>query len=163
MNNWVKQMNLYCTPSVDIGLLGSAFITGCFIGSFILPRCADIFGRRPIFIVGLLIQIFVVTACLFCKSLDLAYFLLFMGGVGETGRYYVAYVYAVEMMPSKVQNDAGLYIFLFFGLAMSYIALQFWFLTKEWQVNAGISLLLASLSLISTIAWLPESPRFLYS
>jgi hypothetical protein len=86
-----------------------------------------------------------------------------MGGVGETGRYYVAYVYAVEMMPSKVQNDAGLYIFLFFGLAMSYIALQFWFLTKEWKVNAGISLLLASLSLISTIAWLPESPRFLYS
>jgi hypothetical protein len=46
-----------------------------------------------------------------------------MGGVGETCRYYVAYVYAVEMMPYRVQNDAGLYIFLVFGFAMSYIAL----------------------------------------
>ena len=99
LNNWVEQMNLYCTPSIDIGFLGSAFITGCFFGSFIFPRCADIYGRRPIFMIGLCIQICVVLSSLFCTSLDLAYFLLFMGGVGETCRYYVAYVYAVEMMP----------------------------------------------------------------
>ena len=78
------------------------------------------------------------------------------------GRYYVAYVYNVEMMPLHLQNDTGLYIFLVFGFAMSYIALQFWFLTKNWRVNAAVSLSLAVLSLIATLAWLPESFRFLY-
>ena len=53
MNNWVKQMNLYCTDGLKMGLLGSSFITGCFVGSFFLSRLADIYGRRPIFIVGL--------------------------------------------------------------------------------------------------------------
>jgi hypothetical protein len=51
------------------------------------------------------------------------YFLLFMGGIGEVGRYYVAYVYNVEMVPQKRQNDTGLFIFLVFGFAMTYIAL----------------------------------------
>ena len=53
MNNWVKQMDLYCTSKLQMGLLGSSFISGCFVGSFILARMADIYGRRPIFIVGL--------------------------------------------------------------------------------------------------------------
>lgn len=112
--------------------------------------------------VGLCLQICVVICSLFCKSIYLAYVLLFFGGIGEVGRYYVAYVYNVEMMPLSLQNDTGLYIFLVFGFAMSYIALQFWFLTKDWRVNAAVSLSLAVLSLIATIVWLPESFRFLY-
>jgi MFS family permease len=145
-----------------MGFLGSSFIAGCFVGSFILSRLADIIGRRPIFIVGLCLQISVVVASLFCKSIYLAYLLLFLGGIGEVGRYYVAYVYNVEMMPLSRQNDTGLYIFLVFGFAMTYIAIQFWFITKNWRVNAAVSLFLAITSLITTIAWLPESFRFLY-
>lgn len=155
-------MDLYCTDGLKMGFLGSSFITGCFVGSFFLSRLADIYGRRPIFIVGLCLQICVVICSLFCKSIYFAYFLLFLGGIGEVGRYYVAYVYNVEMMPLSLQNDTGLYIFLVFGFAMSYIALQFWFLTKNWRVNAAVSLSLVLLSLILTIAWLPESFRFLY-
>ena len=85
-----------------------------------------------------------------------------MGGIGEVGRYYVAYVYNVEMMPMRVQNNTGLYIFLCFGLVMSYIALQFWFLTKNWRVNAAVSFSLAFISLVATCVWMPESFRFLY-
>ena len=116
-------MNLFCTPSIDIGYLGSSFITGCFIGSFVFPRLADIIGRRPIFMLGLLTHIGVVIGSLFCTTIKFAYALLFFGGMAETMRYYVAYVYAVEMMPKRVQNDAGLYIFLVFGFVMTYIAL----------------------------------------
>ena len=76
-------------------------MAGCFIGSFMLPRAADIVGRRPMFILGLVIFIGVVVASLFCKNIYLAYFLLFMGGISETGRYYVAYVYLIEFMPDK--------------------------------------------------------------
>jgi hypothetical protein len=50
-----------------------------------------------------------------------------------------------------------------FGFVMTYIALQFWFIFKFWQVNTVWALTLAFTSFILTIIWLPESPRFYYS
>ena len=155
-------MDLYCASEVQIGSIGSSFMAGAFFGSFILPRAADVIGRKPMFLTGLVIFMCVVITSLFCKNLYLAYFLLFMGGISETGRYYVAYVYLVEFMPIRLQNSAGLYIFVVFGFVMTYIAMQFWFIIKYWQINAAIALVLAFASLILTVAWLPESARFYY-
>ena len=155
-------MDLYCASEVQIGSIGSSFMAGAFFGSFILPRAADVIGRKPMFLTGLVIFMCVVITSLFCKNLYLAYFLLFMGGISETGRYYVAYVYLVEFMPIRLQNSAGLYIFVVFGFVMTYIAIQFWFIIKYWQINAAIALVLALASLIFTVAWLPESARFYY-
>ena len=123
MTNWVSQIDLYCTGDFEMSLIGSMFFVGTFTGSFILPRAADIYGRKPLFLIGLCIYICDAVALFFVNNLYLLYFLMFMGGISETGRYYVAYVYTVEMMPKSAQNQAGLYIFLVFGLAMTYIAI----------------------------------------
>ena len=163
MRNWTSEMNLTCTGDFKMSLIGSMFFIGCFAGSFVLPRAADVYGRKPLFLIGLSLYIVVVIALYFVRSLGWLYFLLFLGGISETGRYYVAYVYAVEMMPERVQNATGLYIFLVFGFAMTYIALQFWFITKDCYVNNWIALGLALLSLVLVTAWLPESPRYLFS
>lgn len=146
-----------------MSLIGSLFFVGTFTGSFVLPRAADIFGRKPLFLIGLSLYIFVVVCLYFVKSLAWLYILLFLGGISETGRYYVAYVYAIEMMPQKVQDATGIYIFLVFGFAMTYIALQFWFITKDVFVNNWIALVLALISLVCVSVYMPESPRFLYS
>lgn len=94
-------MDLYCISESAFGFVGSSFIAGCFVGSFILPRLADIVGRKPMFLLGLTIYILVVIASLFTKNIKFAYFLLFMGGISETGRYYVAYVYLIEFVPQR--------------------------------------------------------------
>ena len=62
-----------------------------------------------------------------------------------------------------MQDKAGLYIFLVFGFVMTYIALQFWFITKDCYVNNYIALSIAIISWLCVFFWLPESPRFLYS
>ena len=163
LNNWVGQIGLYCTESFEMSVIGSMFFVGTFSGSFVLHRLADIYGRKPLFLIGLSLYIVVIIALYFVKSLYMLYFLLFLGGISETGRYYVAYVYAIEFMPQKVQDSTGLYIFLVFGVAMTYIALQFWFITKNVFVNNWIALCLAVTSWISVIIYMPESPRFLFS
>ena len=144
-------------------MLGSSFFIGTFTGSWILPRASDIYGRKPLFLIGLFIYFGVVTASYFCTNLYLMYFIIFMGGISETGRYYVAYVYAIEMFPTVNQNNTGLWIFNVFGVAMVYIALQFWFITKNCVVNNYIAQVLCLVSFVLTVVWLPESPRFLYS
>ena len=94
-------MDLYCASESALAGIGTSFIAGCFFGSFILPRQADIYGRKKLFLIGLTIFVFVVMNSLFCQNINFAYFLLFMGGISETGRYYVAYVYLIEFVPRK--------------------------------------------------------------
>lgn len=156
-------MDLYCTSEVDLGYPGSTFLFGCFAGSFILPRLADIFGRKPMMLLGLSVYLCVIIGILFCKKLWLADILMFFGGIGETGRYYVAYVYLVEFWPNRYQDAAGLYIFLVFGVIMTLVALQFWFVVDHWQYNAAYALFFAVVSFILIVSWLPESPRYYYS
>lgn len=127
-----------------------------------MPRAADMVGRKPVMLVGLTIYIGVVIGLVFCKFLWLADILMFFGGIGETGRYYVAYVYVVEFMPIKYQDATGLYLFMVFGFTMTFIALQFWFFCSYWQINAAYALFFAVLSLILILVWLPESPRYCY-
>ena len=45
---------------------------------------------------------------------------------------------------------------------MTYIALQFWFITSDVYTNNYIALSLAVISFITVAIWLPESPRFYY-
>jgi MFS family permease len=87
-----------------------------------------------------------------------------MGGISETGRYYVAYVYAVEFMPNHFKDKTGLYIFVCFGVCMIAICLRFWVIADRiWTWNAYLAIAMAIISFVLTIVWLPESPSFLYS
>ena len=76
-------------------------MAGTFIGSFVLPRAADVVGRKPVFIVGLVLYIGTVIGLMYARDLSSLYCLMVLGGISETGRYYVAYVYAVEILPKK--------------------------------------------------------------
>lgn len=87
------------------------------MGSFLLPRFADVVGRKPMFLLGLVIYFCVLIGVLFCKNFYGMCALIYFGGIAETGRYYVAYVYLVEFVPDKRQSLAGLMIFVVFGIA----------------------------------------------
>jgi len=100
LHNWMEQYDLTCASSDTIGRIGSSFFVGTFLGSFILPRGADIVGRKPMFILGLVIYIGVTVGLMFASTLFQLMALLLMSGVGECGRYYVAYVYAIEIFPA---------------------------------------------------------------
>jgi hypothetical protein len=50
------------------------------------------------FIIGLVLYIATVIGLIMATKLNYLYALLILGGISETGRYYVAYIYAVEIM-----------------------------------------------------------------
>jgi MFS family permease len=143
-------------------MIGSCFFIGTFLGSFILPRLADVVGRRPMFLLGLILYITTVTGMIFASDVRVLYGLLVLGGISETGRYYVAYVYAVEIIPKKSQNIAGLTIFMVFAACKVMVCSYFYFsVAKDWKHLAYVALTMAAYSLIMTLIFLPESPRFL--
>ena len=109
-----------------IGFIGSSFFIGTFVGSFILPRVADIIGRKPMYLLGIVLFIISVIGLMLSTSISLLYAFLILAGVAETGKYYVAYVYAIEIMPKRLQNYGGLAIFFVFATAKVIICLYFW-------------------------------------
>jgi MFS family permease len=74
---------------------------GVVIGCLILPRLADIIGRKPIFLVGLFLIMINTAGLSVCTNLTLAYFILFIGGVGTTGTCFVGFIYSVEIIPKE--------------------------------------------------------------
>eukprot|EP00347_Sterkiella_histriomuscorum_P017312 403349866 len=163
LHNWVEQLDLHCASDIAISFIGSSFYIGTFVGSFILPRASDVVGRRPMFLLGLVLYFCVIISLVFNKSLVLAYILLFFGGISETGRYYVAYVYCVEMMPTKYQNLSGLMIFVVFGCLQILFSIYFWFICKDWANLAYLGGILTIISFALTLWKLPETPRFFFS
>ena len=123
LHNWMEQYDLTCKSSDEIGYIGSSFFVGTFLGAFILPRAADVVGRKPIFMLGLVIYIFVSVDLMFASTYYELLGLLVMSGVGECGRYYVAYVYAIEIFPTQNQKVVGILIFICFSICKVFICL----------------------------------------
>ena len=123
LHNWMEQYDLTCVGGNDIGYIGSSFFVGTFLGSFILPRAADVVGRKPMFNLGLVIYIFVTVGLMYASTYAQLLGLLVLSGVGECGRYYVAYVYAIEIFPTHNQNVVGVLIFICFSVAKVCICL----------------------------------------
>jgi len=69
-----------------VGFFGSFFLAGIVLGSITVTRIGDIYGRRPGFIFGLIIQSSVTLAFLFTTSHYYAYAFCFIIGFGVTGK-----------------------------------------------------------------------------
>ena len=145
-------------------MIGSSFLSGTFAGSFVIPRMADIYGRRPMFILGLILFIASCVGLIVSTDIKAMYAFLFLGGVSECGRCYVGYVYAIEIIPKRLQSMGGLIYFLGFSTGKLFVCLYFMLSKhKEWKIMPLIAIEMTVISLLTTVVYLPESPRFLYA
>jgi len=138
---------------------------GTFVGSTFLPLLADMFGRKPIFIVGLILHLVSVVGLMLGTNYYLLLALMFVNGMAEVGRYYVAYVYSVEAFPKRHNNIAGMVIFCCMSTTKVCICFFFMFGSKQlrnWHYLGYFSIGYVIFSLIMTIWYLRESSRFLF-
>lgn len=63
ITNWITMMDLVCAPDYKIGLFGSLYFIGFFVGCAFFMRFADIKGRRKlsmISVVGTILSSFTI-------------------------------------------------------------------------------------------------------
>lgn len=72
LDNWFEQIELACATKAEIGLVGSLQFVGWALASAILPRLADIYGRKYIVVGSLTLQLLGLIATFFSYNLYLS-------------------------------------------------------------------------------------------
>jgi len=103
-NNLISQFNFYCEAKLTIGMMGFMFLVGIVLGCATIARLGDIYGRKPIYTLGLYMHlVFSVIICFISgeNSIILLYGGLIFFGMSLTARFYVGYIYNLEMQPKE--------------------------------------------------------------
>lgn len=162
LNNWMTNLDLYCYPRYEIGLMGTFLFVGQTIGAIGLTHWADIFGRKKTMIVhGSAYAIIIILATM-AGSIHQVYGYIFFIGLFFVPRSSCVFTYVMEITPNKFHEDANLAVyigdgvtFVISGIFVKYTRDPFLFLVIL-CVNTIVCVLILTIKL-------PESPKFLYS
>ena len=99
LHNWVEQLDLACESKTKIGFIGSILFIGWSSAAFILPRVADIKGRKPVFCLSMLIQTVGFAGLFFSKNIYVTYVFMFIFGTASVGRCSISFLYLMELLP----------------------------------------------------------------
>lgn len=160
IHNLVEQLDFYCEPDMMIGLIGALFLLGIVVGCSTLTRLGDVYGRKPIYLLGLFMHIFFMIGIIWSTNKFISYFLLFIFGMSVTARYYVGYTYNLEMQPKSQYVLVSTTMFMFESMVYFFICIYFRYIAKNWVVLQVPNLIFA-ISGIIFLLMMPESPKFL--
>ena len=154
--------------AAEVGLVGSAYLTGAVIGAVLFGYLTDRLGRRKLFFVtlGLYLVATAATAC----SWDFRSFALFrfLTGAGIGGEYTAINSAIQEFVPARFRGRTDLaingsfWIGAALGAGGAVLFLQPGRLPPDWGWRAAFAIgSLLGLGILMLRRFIPESPRWL--
>jgi MFS family permease len=123
---------MYCQPDYIVGLIGAIFLFGIVIGCSTVTRLGDVYGRKPVYLFGMIMHLLFVIGVVLSKNLILSFVLLLIFGVSLTGRYYVGYTYDLEMQPKSHYVLVSTTFFLMDSVVYIFVCIYFMAISKYW-------------------------------
>jgi len=159
-------INVWKITGFDIGLLISIVGAGAVIGAFGFPVWADRIGRRPIFVITVLL-VAISTALISAvphAGVVYVFILRFLQGIGLGATYSIDYTIIQEFAPEKHRGLVSGLTSLLLPLGISLASLSGYLIIPVfgWRGLFVLGVIPAILSLMGRLL-MPESPRWLYS
>jgi MFS family permease len=101
LHNLIEQLSMYCAPEWKVGLFGATFLAGIVVGCSTVTRLGDKHGRRPVYMLGIVMHLTFMFGIMLVRNIFMTYLLTFIFGISVTARYYVGYTYSIEMQPKS--------------------------------------------------------------
>jgi hypothetical protein len=112
LHNWVESMNMECRNGFQIGALGSMAFIGMAIGSVIGAILSLMFGRKLIYIGGLILTVGAALVVTVDPRYSTGMIALLVYGIGVFPRMTIGYVYALELTPENATRTLGMFMFV---------------------------------------------------
>ena len=132
------------------------------IGCSTLTRLGDVYGRKPIYMLGIVMHLIFMAGILFVTKPVITYLLIFWFGLSISTRYYVGYTYNVEMQPKSHYVLVSTTQFVFESITYTFVCIYFWKISRDWKLLQIPNVTLMVIGFVF-LAMMPESPRFLIS
>jgi len=149
-----------CEPEWKGGLLGSVLYFFWCVSLLFVPRLADKYGRRWIFLVARLCECLLYTVSMFTKDYYVMLGIMSTFGLAATGRLNISAVYLQEWVPKRYQTTIAVISVMEQSLLEILNVSLLWFVTQDTYDIRVIGLVLCLITIPVTII-LPESPRLL--
>ena len=162
LNNWIEQMNLYCTPSAAIGVLGAMAFMGCALACFFLPLLGDLYGRYNVYMVTSVLQLPLYVANNYTNSIGITYIIVFYFGVALIGRFSCGFVLLTESLPETHKAVMGTALLVGDVVATLYVTFFLRYISININIIIWIGFALNIITLIASL-WNVESPAWLVS
>ena len=114
-----------------MGLLGSAFFAGWTTAAIIVPRFADLYGRKLIWGAAMLFQAPTIFGLINSNLVLLTQALLFVMGLCAAGRTSVGFLYLMELVPANARSMVALLLGTMDCMTMIYATIYFKFITHD--------------------------------
>lgn len=161
IHNWQDKLNLMCEPKWKIALIGSMFFVGWCCSLLWVPRLADVYGRKRLFILGMLWDLVTFTVIMFTNSLNVMIAAYAALGFNSSIRINIGWVYLMELMPKKGQALTGTIWFVFEASVVLWATLYFsQSQSRNWIYCSLVGYCLQIIAFFGSFI-LPESPKFL--
>ena len=158
----MEKLGLLCESNERLGMLGSAFFVGIIMGMFIVPQMADIWGRKLIFVLTMILSLIGQAGLIWSQSLNLSAAYILVLGASFPGKNVVGLNYLLELYPEKKHTKIVTYQMAVDCLALLLIALGYEYVSRNWVWLQFVGLGGTSFALLVSAFLLPESPKFLY-
>jgi MFS family permease len=101
--NWFVKLGLVCDPNSKkaVSLIATVALLGISLSCLIIPRMGDLYGRKPLYVFALCLQIPVYIAFCIWKTMIPIYITAFLLGPCVTGRLACGYLLLLEMVPKR--------------------------------------------------------------
>lgn len=162
LDNWVDDLDLICKTDWEIGIIGSSCFAGMFIGALTLSPIADIYGRRPVHITGLVLSLIGSVWMYFFPTWLSVIVSLVLKGIGMYCRMSISYLYTLEMFDEERCKIIAAVMMSFNNALSSIMAMYFMFGGRDATFFLFCSIFILMYCIIF-IPILPESPKLLYS
>jgi len=158
----------FALSAAEVGLVGAAPLAGILVGASALGGLADRFGRKPIFIVEMLLFMLFLAGLTMAPTLPVLLVCLFGLGLALGADYPTAHMIISESIPS---SDRGRLVLAAFGFqavgALAGVGAGYLVLVAEpdlsaWRWMYGLVVLPAALVVIGRL-FVPESAHWLMS
>ncbi len=160
IKNFITDFDLHCIDKVQMSMMGTVLFIGYTLSCLILPRLADIHGRKKIFCGFYHFHALGTAVILFLPSYIGIYIGLFMIGISSSIRSTVGYVYALEFIQFKHQNVAGTVLKTVDVMTPILFSLLFMYVSKDWRPYYYAGLAISMGAWVSSL-FIPESPSLL--
>lgn len=148
---------------IEVPIITSSMFLGALFGTAILGPLGDRIGRYPVMLYAAMIISFFGLVTALCHNFALLVFVRFMVGFG-IGGLTVPFDILAEFLPTENRGKYLLLIEYFWTFGsmvvpvIAYVSLELFY---SWRVFVAICAIPCVLSLFASMAFVPESPRWL--